>query len=31
MRKLADIHTLDTTGRSPADTAGEVLALWQHD
>jgi tRNA dimethylallyltransferase len=31
MRKLADVHTLDTTGRSPADTAGEVLALWQHD
>ncbi len=29
MRKLADVHTLDTTGRSPADTAGEVLALWR--
>ncbi|MBV8218721.1 MAG: tRNA (adenosine(37)-N6)-dimethylallyltransferase MiaA [Solirubrobacterales bacterium] len=28
MRKLADVHTVDTTGRSPADTAGEVLALW---
>lgn len=29
MRKLAEVHTLDTTGRSAADTAGEVLALWQ--
>jgi len=29
MRKLADVRTVDTTGRSPADTAGEVLALWQ--
>ena len=29
MRKLADVHTLDTTGRSPADTAGEALALWR--
>ena len=28
MRKLADVNTVDTTGRSPADTAGEVLALW---
>jgi tRNA dimethylallyltransferase len=28
MRKLADVHTVDTTGRSPADTAGDVLALW---
>jgi tRNA dimethylallyltransferase len=28
MRKLADVHSLDTTGRSAADTAGEVLALW---
>jgi tRNA dimethylallyltransferase len=28
MRKLAGVRTLDTTGRSPADTAGEVLALW---
>ena len=28
MRKLADVHTLDTTGRSAADTAGEALALW---
>ncbi len=29
MRKLADVHTLDTTGRSAADTAGEVLAMWR--
>jgi hypothetical protein len=29
MRKLADVHTLDITGRSTADTAGEVLALWR--
>lgn len=28
MRKLANVHTLDMTGRSVADTAGEVLALW---
>jgi tRNA dimethylallyltransferase len=28
MRKLANVNTLDTTGRSAADTAGEVLALW---
>ena len=28
MRKLADVHTVDTTGRTPAGTAGEVLALW---
>ncbi|MBV9415156.1 MAG: tRNA (adenosine(37)-N6)-dimethylallyltransferase MiaA [Solirubrobacterales bacterium] len=28
MRKLAHVHTIDTTGRSPADVAGEVLALW---
>ncbi|HUJ34594.1 MAG TPA: tRNA (adenosine(37)-N6)-dimethylallyltransferase MiaA [Solirubrobacteraceae bacterium] len=28
MRKLADVHTVDTTGRAPAGTAGEVLALW---
>ena len=28
MRKLADVHSLDMTGRSAADTAGEVLALW---
>jgi tRNA dimethylallyltransferase len=29
MRKLARVHTVDTTGRSPADAAGEVLALWR--
>jgi tRNA dimethylallyltransferase len=28
MRKLAGVHTIDTTGRSPADVAGEVLGLW---
>ena len=28
MRKLADVHELDTTGRSPADVAAEALALW---
>jgi tRNA dimethylallyltransferase len=28
MRKLADVHTIDTSGRAPAETAGEVLALW---
>ena len=28
MRKLADVLTVDTTGRAPTDTAGEVLALW---
>lgn len=28
MRKLANVHTLDMTGRSAADAAGEVLALW---
>jgi tRNA dimethylallyltransferase len=31
MRKLADVHTIDTTARSAADTAGEVLALWLAD
>jgi tRNA dimethylallyltransferase len=31
MRKLADVHTIDTTARSAADTAGEVLALWLED
>jgi tRNA dimethylallyltransferase len=29
MRKLADVHSVDTTGRSPAQTAGDVLSLWQ--
>jgi len=28
MRKLAGVHTIDTTGRSPRDVAGEVLGLW---
>jgi tRNA dimethylallyltransferase len=28
MRKLAAVHTIDTTGRSPADVAGDVIALW---
>ncbi|MGN6872805.1 MAG: tRNA (adenosine(37)-N6)-dimethylallyltransferase MiaA [Solirubrobacteraceae bacterium] len=29
MRKLAAVHTIDTTDRSPADVAGEVVALWR--
>ncbi|HTP20262.1 MAG TPA: tRNA (adenosine(37)-N6)-dimethylallyltransferase MiaA [Solirubrobacteraceae bacterium] len=29
MRKLADVHAIDTTGRSAADTADEVLSLWR--
>ncbi len=28
MRKLAGIDVLDTTGRSPAEIAGQVLARW---
>jgi tRNA dimethylallyltransferase len=28
MRKLGAVHTMDTTDRSPAEVAGEVLALW---
>ena len=28
MRKLAGVHVIDTTGRSAADVAAEVLALW---
>jgi tRNA dimethylallyltransferase len=28
MRKLPAVQTMDTTGRSPTDVAGEVLALW---
>ena len=28
MRKLAAVHTVDTTARSPASVAGEVLKLW---
>ena len=27
-RKLARVNTIDTTSRSPADVAEEVLALW---
>lgn len=29
MRKLAGVHTIDTTGRSPADAAAEILGLWR--
>jgi tRNA dimethylallyltransferase len=29
MRKLADVHIVDTTGRSPAQTAADVLGLWE--
>jgi tRNA dimethylallyltransferase len=28
MRKLAAVHIVDTTARSPADVAGDVLELW---
>jgi tRNA dimethylallyltransferase len=28
MRKLADVHVLDTTGRSAAEVAGEIVSLW---
>ena len=28
MRKLAGVHIIDTTGRSAADVAAEVLRLW---
>jgi tRNA dimethylallyltransferase len=28
MRKLAAVHTIDATGRAPADVAREVLTLW---
>jgi tRNA dimethylallyltransferase len=31
MRKLAAVQIIDTTGRSPAEVAGEVLALWLDD
>jgi len=27
MRKLGAVHTIDMTGRPPADVAGEVTAL----
>jgi tRNA dimethylallyltransferase len=28
MRKLAAVHTIDTTDRSPADVADDVVGLW---
>ena len=28
MRKLAGVHLIDTTGRSPAEIAAEVLRRW---
>jgi hypothetical protein len=28
MRKLADVRTIDTTGRASADIATEILSLW---
>jgi tRNA dimethylallyltransferase len=28
MRKLARVNTIDITGRSPANVAEEILALW---
>ena len=28
MRKLADVHTIDTTARTPAQVAGEILSTW---
>ena len=28
MRKLANVHTVDTTGLSSADAAARALALW---
>ena len=28
MRKLAGVHTIDTTGRSAANVAGEILGRW---
>ena len=29
MRKLAAVHTIDMTGRSPAAVAADVLGLWR--
>jgi tRNA dimethylallyltransferase len=29
MRKLADVHELDVTGRTAADAAAEIVTLWQ--
>ena len=28
MRKLANVHTIDTTGRGPSAVATEILSLW---
>ena len=28
MRKLADVHTIDTTARDPGEVAAEILTLW---
>jgi tRNA dimethylallyltransferase len=28
MRKLADVRVLDTTRRSPAEVAAEILSMW---
>jgi tRNA dimethylallyltransferase len=28
MRKLADVRMIDTTHRSPADVAAEILSMW---
>ena len=28
MRKLADVHEINTTGREPGEVAGEALELW---
>jgi tRNA dimethylallyltransferase len=28
MRKLADVHTIDTTEREPGEVAAEILSLW---
>jgi tRNA dimethylallyltransferase len=29
MRKLADVHVIDVTNRTPAEVAETVLVLWQ--
>jgi tRNA dimethylallyltransferase len=31
MRKLADVHEIDVTGRAAADVADEIVALWTRD
>jgi tRNA dimethylallyltransferase len=28
MRKLADVHTIDTTGKLPSDVASEIVSWW---